>query len=101
MGGYGQYLRVMSDPAHEEHEFMLNWRGEFDPEHSSSAEVRFDDPAQRWRVAYEDEDPTPGMKCYEVWLEWKRAEERRRPEPKEDLGETLRKLRLLDGPADN
>src|SRR5206468_3227210 len=30
--GYADYLRAISDPGHEQHEEMLIWRGEFDPE---------------------------------------------------------------------
>ncbi|HMD86376.1 MAG TPA: plasmid pRiA4b ORF-3 family protein [Terriglobia bacterium] len=30
--GYEDYLEAMADPAHEEHENVLQWRGPFDPE---------------------------------------------------------------------
>ena len=30
--GYENYLRAITDPVHEEHEDMLQWRGPFDPE---------------------------------------------------------------------
>ena len=30
--GYAKYLKALADPKHEEHEDMLNWRGQFDPE---------------------------------------------------------------------
>jgi hypothetical protein len=30
--GYEEYLEVMSDPEHEEHESFLEWQGPFDPE---------------------------------------------------------------------
>jgi hypothetical protein len=30
--GYENYLRALADPAHEEHENTLRWRGPFDPE---------------------------------------------------------------------
>jgi hypothetical protein len=30
--GYAKYLEALADPAHEEHEEKLAWRGEFDPE---------------------------------------------------------------------
>jgi len=37
--GYEDYLEVMADPEHEEHESMLQWRGPFDPEAFSLAAV--------------------------------------------------------------
>jgi hypothetical protein len=30
--GYADYVEAMTDPGHEEHENMLQWRGPFDPE---------------------------------------------------------------------
>jgi hypothetical protein len=30
--GYEEYLAVMADPEHEEHESFRRWRGRFDPE---------------------------------------------------------------------
>jgi hypothetical protein len=37
--GYEEYLEVLADPEHEEHENMLQWRGPFNPETFSSAQV--------------------------------------------------------------
>ena len=37
--GYEEYLTVLADPEHEEHENMLLWRGPFDPETFSSVGV--------------------------------------------------------------
>ena len=37
--GYEEYLTVLADPKHEEHENMLQWRGPFDPETFSPAPV--------------------------------------------------------------
>jgi hypothetical protein len=37
--GYEEYLAVLADPEHEEHENMLQWRGPFDPETFSPAQV--------------------------------------------------------------
>jgi hypothetical protein len=37
--GYEEYLTVLADPEHEEHENMLHWRGPFDPEAFSPAQV--------------------------------------------------------------
>jgi hypothetical protein len=31
-GGYADYLAALSDPQHERHEELLEWRGPFDPE---------------------------------------------------------------------
>jgi len=31
-GGYADYLEVLADPDHEEHQNMMEWRGPFDPE---------------------------------------------------------------------
>lgn len=30
--GYLEYLAALADPAHEQHEDMVEWRGPFDPE---------------------------------------------------------------------
>jgi hypothetical protein len=37
--GYEEYLAVLADPEHEEHDNMLQWRGPFDPEAFSPAQV--------------------------------------------------------------
>jgi len=37
--GYEEYLAVLADAEHEEHENMLQWRGPFDPEIFSPAQV--------------------------------------------------------------
>ena len=37
--GYEEYLAALADPDHEEHEDMLRWRGPFDPETFSTAQV--------------------------------------------------------------
>ena len=37
--GYEEYLTVLADTEHEEHENMLQWRGPFDPETFSPAQV--------------------------------------------------------------
>jgi hypothetical protein len=37
--GYETYLEALADPEHEEHENLLCWRGEFDPEAFSLDEV--------------------------------------------------------------
>jgi hypothetical protein len=37
--GYERYLAALADPEHEEHEDLLQWRGPFDPEMFSLAQV--------------------------------------------------------------
>ena len=37
--GYEEYLTVLADPEHKEHENMLQWRGPFDSELFSPAQV--------------------------------------------------------------
>lgn len=50
--GYDDFLEIIKDPGHEEHEDMLNWiGGEFDPERFDIKEVRFDDPDKRRKIA--------------------------------------------------
>jgi len=51
--GYAEFLEAIQDPQHEEHQGMLEWvGGAFDPEHFRPEEVQFDDPGERWRVAF-------------------------------------------------
>ena len=51
--GYENMLRVLSDPTDDEHADMLAWvGGEYDPEYFNSQEVKFDDPRQRWDIAF-------------------------------------------------
>lgn len=56
--GYAELLRAIADPAHEDHEEMLEWLGgRFDPEAFSPERVKFANPARRWRLAFADEEP--------------------------------------------
>lgn len=56
IGGYRRFLEIIGDPTHEEHEDMLVWvGGSFDPEHFDKNSIRFDDPHERWRLAFEYE----------------------------------------------
>ena len=52
--GYAEFLRIIADPDHEEHESTLEWAGgHFDPETFDPAAVTFDDPKKRWKKAFE------------------------------------------------
>ncbi len=53
IGGYAEFLEAIKDPTHELHEDMLDWiGGEFDPEDFDASEVKFDDPAKRFKIAF-------------------------------------------------
>jgi len=53
--GYEDFLNIIMDPGHEEHDSMLEWTGgEFHPEHFDCSEVVFDDPAERLEALDED-----------------------------------------------
>jgi hypothetical protein len=53
IGGYVEFLEVIGDPANERHEDMLDWvGGSFDPEDFNPSEVKFDDPAKRFKIAF-------------------------------------------------
>jgi hypothetical protein len=55
-GGYAEFLDAIRDPSHPEHGSMLEWAGgRFDPEEFDIASVRFDDPDERWRRAFADD----------------------------------------------
>ncbi|MFQ5512739.1 MAG: plasmid pRiA4b ORF-3 family protein [Candidatus Krumholzibacteriia bacterium] len=51
--GYEEFLRVIADATDPEHQSMLEWAGgSFDPEAFDPSEVSFDDPRERWRLAF-------------------------------------------------
>jgi hypothetical protein len=53
-GGYGLFLEAIHDPEHDEHETFLEWiGGEFDPDEFDPEQVQFDDPEERWRIAFD------------------------------------------------
>jgi len=53
VGGYEDFLKIIADPSHDEHEEMLEWAGgKFDPEAFDSKKVRFDDPGKRFQRAF-------------------------------------------------
>ncbi len=46
--GYENFLEIIMDPKHEEHDSMLDWAGgAFNPEHFDCKEVVFDNPSER------------------------------------------------------
>jgi len=52
--GYQNLLEALADPSHPEHENLSDWvAGPIDPENFDVAEVHFDDPKARWRIAFE------------------------------------------------
>ena len=55
VGGYEDFLHAIKDPEHSAHEGMLEWiGGSFDPEKFDPDEVRFVDPGERGRLAFEE-----------------------------------------------
>jgi len=53
--GYEDFLNIIMDPSHKEHDSMLTWAGgEFHPEHFDCSEVLFDDPSERLTNMEED-----------------------------------------------
>ena len=53
--GYLEFLAVIGDPRHPEHDAMLEWVGDsFDPEAFSPDLIHFEDPRARWQIAFED-----------------------------------------------
>lgn len=50
--GYEEFLEIIMDPGHEQHDEMLEWvGGDFDPEYFDSSEIQFDDPEERRKSA--------------------------------------------------
>lgn len=51
--GYEEFLNVVADANHEDHEEMLEWvGGPFDPEHFDKRDIKFWDPRERWKMAF-------------------------------------------------
>ena len=56
VSGYERLLEIISNPDDDEYEEMLTWLGgKFDPEHFDPKKVVFDDPAIRFKKAFEEE----------------------------------------------
>jgi hypothetical protein len=54
--GYAEFLLAIKDPNHPEHLELLQWAGgSFDPDEFDPRAVVFEDPAERWKVAFKDE----------------------------------------------
>lgn len=52
--GYAEFLRTIRDRRHPERKAMLEWAGGgFDPHAFSPELVKFDDPAERWKIAFQ------------------------------------------------
>jgi len=55
--GYEEFLKAIRDADHEEHESLLRWiGGSFSPVKFNPAEVKFDNPKRRWKIAFEREN---------------------------------------------
>jgi len=53
--GYENLLTVIQGPSHEDYESTLEWLGgRFDPDRFDPKRVKFDDPARRYRLAFEE-----------------------------------------------
>jgi hypothetical protein len=52
-GGYANFLEAISDQEHDEHEMLLAWiGGHFDPTDFDPLQIQFDDPGERWELAF-------------------------------------------------
>ncbi len=55
--GYEGFLRITRDPGHPEYEATLTWvGGSFDPFAFDPETVVFDNPRERWTIAFKDSD---------------------------------------------
>ncbi len=55
VSGYYRFCQIISDPTDEEYEDMLAWIGDkYDPKYFDSEQVKFDNPKQRWDLAFSD-----------------------------------------------
>ena len=55
IGGYEDLITVMQTPSHKEYASTLQWLGGgFDPEKFDPKRVKFDDPARRYELAFEE-----------------------------------------------
>jgi hypothetical protein len=55
--GYTEFLQAIRNVRHPEHKAMLQWAGgTFDPSAFAPESVSFDDPRERWKIAFENRD---------------------------------------------
>jgi hypothetical protein len=51
--GFEEFLEVITDPGHEDHEDIMEWcGGSFDPDEFDPKAVQFDDPAERLKALF-------------------------------------------------
>jgi hypothetical protein len=70
--GYMDLLQSIRNPRRKDHREKVDWlrmmKGPgFDPAAFDPAAVHFDDPDQRWRIAYEDAEMTPEMRGWKFF----------------------------------
>lgn len=52
--GYERFLKIIANPRDREYREMLDWvGGSFDPAKFDAKKVKFDDPGERWRRAFQ------------------------------------------------
>jgi len=57
VNGFKEFVAIMKDPEHEEHQEMADWCGEeYDPDEFDCADVMFPDPLHMLKLALEDPD---------------------------------------------
>lgn len=53
--GYMEFLRIIRDARHPEHDERLEWiGGSFDPHAFTTTSITFDNPRERWQTAFAD-----------------------------------------------
>lgn len=55
--GYEHFLDIINQPRHPERKSLLTWvGGRYDPDEFNPKKVKFDNPAKRWKKAFEQKD---------------------------------------------
>ena len=53
--GYAEFLAAIRDPMHARHTDLIEWiGGAFEAEEFDPSQVRFDDPKERWEIAFSE-----------------------------------------------